>query len=152
MPIDDKDLTILNTLQKNGRITNAQLAQFVNLSPAATLERVRKLEQEKIIKSYHAHIDYEKLGLPVHILAKVCLVQLNKVNITAFKKVVATIPAIKTCIEVVGTGAHFFLTILVNRVTDYHTILVENFYSLNIVNSVETFFITNTTASTRKLL
>ena len=52
--LDKIDLQILRTLQENGRITNLQLSNEIGLSPAPTLERVRKLENAEYIKSYHA--------------------------------------------------------------------------------------------------
>ena len=52
--LDKLDLKILRLLQENGRITNLQLATNIGLSPAPTLERVRKLENSGFIKSYHA--------------------------------------------------------------------------------------------------
>ena len=55
--LDKTDLQILKILQENGRITNLQLSSDVGLSPAPTLERVRKLEQTGYIKSYHALVD-----------------------------------------------------------------------------------------------
>ena len=59
--LDKIDLQILKTLQENGRITNLQLSNEIGLSPAPTLERVRKLENAEYIKSYHALVDEEKL-------------------------------------------------------------------------------------------
>jgi DNA-binding Lrp family transcriptional regulator len=52
--LDKIDLQILKILQENGRITNLQLSNEIGLSPAPTLERVRKLENAEYIKSYHA--------------------------------------------------------------------------------------------------
>ena len=51
---DKIDRKILEILQGNAKITNAQLSKDIGLSPAPTLERVKKLEQSGIIKSYHA--------------------------------------------------------------------------------------------------
>ena len=55
--LDKIDLQILKILQENGRITNLQLSNEIGLSPAPTLERVRKLENAEYIKSYHALVD-----------------------------------------------------------------------------------------------
>ena len=63
--LDRIDLQILKILQENGRITNLQLSNEIGLSPAPTLERVRKLENAGYIKSYHALVDEEKLGLGI---------------------------------------------------------------------------------------
>ncbi len=59
--IDEIDRKILDILQENARITNADIARQVNLVPSATLERVRRLEKMKIIKGYHACIDPIKM-------------------------------------------------------------------------------------------
>jgi Lrp/AsnC family leucine-responsive transcriptional regulator len=63
--IDDIDRKILEILQARAKITNARLSEEIGLSPAPTLERVKKLEQMGIITSYHAKLDPEKLGLGV---------------------------------------------------------------------------------------
>ena len=55
--LDHTDRKILEILQSNAKITNAQLAKDISLSPAPTLERVKKLENSGIIKSYHASLD-----------------------------------------------------------------------------------------------
>ena len=62
--LDATDRKILEILQANSNITNAQLAQEIGLSPAPTLERVKKLENSGVIKSYHAVINHASVGLP----------------------------------------------------------------------------------------
>ena len=61
--LDEIDRKILEILQTNAKITNAQLSKDIGLSPAPTLERVKKLENSGIIKSYHAQLDTDKIGL-----------------------------------------------------------------------------------------
>ena len=63
--IDKFDLAILQELQANGRLTNAELAQRVGLSAAPCWRRVRALEEAGFIKGYHAEIDRHKIGLGV---------------------------------------------------------------------------------------
>jgi len=58
---DKIDLKILKILQENSKITNLDLSKKIGLSPAPTLERVKKLEQTEIINSYHAKVDASKL-------------------------------------------------------------------------------------------
>ena len=71
--LDKIDFKILKLLQENGRITNLLLSQEIGLSPAPTLERVRKLEMSGYIKSYHALVDEEKLGLGIKTFIQVQL-------------------------------------------------------------------------------
>jgi Lrp/AsnC family leucine-responsive transcriptional regulator len=61
--IDEKDARLLEILQKDGRATNVELARAVELTPSATLERVRKLEERGLIKGYTALLDPHALGL-----------------------------------------------------------------------------------------
>lgn len=63
--IDHIDRKILNKLQKNARIANAQIARELNLAPSGILERIKKLEQKGIIRGYHAVLDAEKMGFCV---------------------------------------------------------------------------------------
>jgi len=61
--LDEKDARILEVLQRDGRVTNVELARAVELTPSATLERVRKLEERGLIKGYAALLAPEALGL-----------------------------------------------------------------------------------------
>ena len=66
--MDEIDYKILNILRKDGRISNQALAQKVNLSPSAVLERVKKLHRDGIISGYEARINSAKLGLGLTVL------------------------------------------------------------------------------------
>jgi DNA-binding Lrp family transcriptional regulator len=63
--MDKIDLKILKQLQKNSKITNLELSKNIGLSPAPTLERVKKLEKSGVINSYHAKLDPKSIGLNV---------------------------------------------------------------------------------------
>ena len=71
--IDKIDLNIIKILQEDGRITNLNLSQKIGLSPAPTLERVRKLEKNGIIEGYHAKISERKMGLGITAIVQVSL-------------------------------------------------------------------------------
>lgn len=75
--LDNTDRKILEILQANSNITNAQLAKEIGLSPAPTLERVNKLETSGVIKSYHAVIDPGSVGLGVSTFVMATLVKLT---------------------------------------------------------------------------
>lgn len=61
--LDPTDLAILDLLQANARITNADIARRLNMAPSAILDRIRKLEQRRVIQGYGAHIDPAAVGL-----------------------------------------------------------------------------------------
>ena len=71
--LDKIDLKILKILQENSKITNLDLSKKIGLSPAPTLERVKKLEQSGVIESYHAKVNPQTIGLNVKTFVLVSL-------------------------------------------------------------------------------
>jgi DNA-binding Lrp family transcriptional regulator len=71
--LDKTDLKILHILQENSKITNLDLSKKIGLSPAPTLERVKKLENTDIIQSYHAKVNQQAIGLNVKTFVQVSL-------------------------------------------------------------------------------
>lgn len=69
--IDEKDIKILNFLQKNCRVSNAQIARHLNMAPSAILERIRKLEKKGVIKGYELRIDPKAVGLSLMVITLV---------------------------------------------------------------------------------
>ena len=102
--LDKFDWAILNELQKDGRLTNAELAQRVGLSAAPCWRRVRALEESGVIKGYRAEIDRQKVGLDV--LAFVRLdAERNRGDITRqLEEVILKIPEVVSCHYISGTG------------------------------------------------
>ncbi len=109
--LDGTDRKILELLQTNSNITNAQLAQEIGLSPAPTLERVKKLENSEVIKSYHAVIDPAAVGMGVTTFVFVSLKGHNKDNIERFIKAIKEIEEVIECHHVTGQ-ADFILKIV----------------------------------------
>ena len=68
--MDEIDRKILSCLQNNGRISNKELAQRINLVPSAALKRLRRLEETGVISGYACRIDHGKIGLNMNVLNK----------------------------------------------------------------------------------
>ena len=102
--LDKIDRKILEILQANAKITNAQLSKEIGLSPAPTLERVKKLEVSGIIKSYHAKLDPAAIGLGVTTFVHVTLIGHNKRNIEAFLEQINKVDEIIPPITTVASG------------------------------------------------
>ena len=102
--LDKYDLAILGALQRDARLTNAELAQRVGLSAAPCWRRVRALEQEGYIRGYRAEIDRHKIGLGV--LAFVRLdADRSTGNLTrAMEEAIRQIPEVVSCHYISGTG------------------------------------------------
>ncbi|WP_339044612.1 Lrp/AsnC family transcriptional regulator [Cardinium endosymbiont of Tipula unca] len=141
MELDKTDKHILNILQVDAKITNAALAQKINLSPAATLERVRKLEQYEIVINYHAKIDYVKLGFFSEIIAGVQLNRATSENIKLLKTTIDKITLITTCYQVVG-GFDFILMVKSKDMNSYQHMVIEKLYMLDIIKDIQTLSVT----------
>ena len=102
--LDKFDWAILNEVQTNGRLTNADLAQRVGLSAAPCWRRVRALEESGVIKGYRAEIDRQKVGLDV--LAFVRLdAERNRGDITRqLEEAILKIPEVVSCHYISGAG------------------------------------------------
>jgi Lrp/AsnC family leucine-responsive transcriptional regulator len=118
MKLDQLDLSILKRLQENGKITNLQLSKDIGLSPAPTLERVKKLESKGYILSYHAVVDDAKLELGITAFMKISLISQREAAVESFiNKIKETIEVLE-CYKVTGQ-ADYLLKIMVKDIVAY---------------------------------
>jgi len=86
MKLDRYDRAIVRALQLDGRITNSQLAEGVNLSESACLRRVRALEESGFIEGYTALINQQKAGCPVNVFVNITLERQEQAHLHAFEE------------------------------------------------------------------
>ena len=141
--IDKTDRKILELLQSNAKITNASLATKIGLSPAPTLERVKKLENSGIIKSYHAKLDTDIVGLGVSTFVMVSLKGHNKDNIDKFINSISTIDEIIECHHTTGSG-DFILKIIAEDIAAYQRLMLEKVSNIDVVDSMQSMVILST--------
>lgn len=142
--LDRIDLKILKILQENGRITNLLLSQEIGLSPAPTLERVRKLEMSGYIKSYHALVDEEKLGLGIKTFIQIQLDFHKNNTIQIFLDEVNQIKEITECHHVTGQ-ADFLLKVYVKDIKAYERLIMDKISKISVVKTFQTMMIMSTT-------
>jgi Lrp/AsnC family leucine-responsive transcriptional regulator len=143
MELDKIDLNILKIMQENGRITNLQLSQMIGLSPAPTLERVRKLEHSGYIKSYHALVDEEKLGLGIKTFIQVSLDFHQNDTINVFLQEVNAIKEITECHHVTGQ-CDFILKAYVKDIKAYEQLIMQKISRISVVKTFQTMMIMST--------
>ncbi|MFN5171031.1 MAG: Lrp/AsnC family transcriptional regulator [Cyclobacteriaceae bacterium] len=141
--LDQIDRKILELLQANSNITNAQLAQEIGLSPAPTLERVKKLEQAGIIRSYHAVVDPASVGLGVSTFVTVSLKGHNKENIEKFINAIKKIEEVVECHHVTGQ-ADFILKVVASDIPAYQTLMLEKVTNIEVVDNLQSTIILST--------
>ncbi len=150
LKLDELDRKILSILQNNAKITNAQLSKDIGLSPAPTLERVKKLESSGLIKSYHAELNTEMLGLGVQTFVQVTLKGHNKSNIDAFVKAIDKVPEVIECHHVTGSG-DFVLKIIAHDIRSYQELMLDKVSEIEVVDSLQSMIILSTFKDAREL-
>ncbi len=141
--LDKTDIKILEILQTNAKITNSQLAKEIGLSPAPTLERVKKLEASGVIKSYHAEVNTDKLGLGICVFIQASLTGSKRALFDSFIKKVQEIPEIIECHHVTGSS-DFLLKVLIRDIQDYNDFILEKMIGIEEIGNVQSLMVLST--------
>ncbi len=119
--LDDIDIAILKHLQKNGRAQRNKLAKIVNLSVPSVSERMRKLEEKKLIDGYHAILNPVKFNFDI---AAFIFVEVDNSSFHAsFVEKAVLEPEIQECHSITGDGSHFL------KITTRNTASLEKLLS-----------------------
>lgn len=140
MLLDATDARILETLQEEGRITNAELAQRIGLSPGATLARVSKLEASGLICGYTAIMNRQALGLPVTAFVAVILRSHGRQESADFLEAVKSLPQVMECHHIAG-DEDYLLKVVASDPTDFETFVLDELTSIPAVQRVKTTFV-----------
>ena len=136
--LDNIDLKILKLLQENSKITNLELSKRIGLSPAPTLERVKKLEQSGVIKSYHAKVDGNKLGLNVSTFVLVSLAWQKDNALDNFIEKIQSIDEVTEGYIITGDG-DFLLRVICKDIPSYEQLLFKKLSQIEEVERLKTF-------------
>jgi Lrp/AsnC family leucine-responsive transcriptional regulator len=119
--MDRFDRLILEALQRDGRISNKQLAQQVHLSESACLRRVRALEEDGMIERYVAMVSQSKAGIPGDVLVHIGLHREEQSELAAFEEAVRNIPEVMECYLMTGEF-DYLLRVVVADMADFERI------------------------------
>ncbi|MGJ7581692.1 Lrp/AsnC family transcriptional regulator [Variovorax sp. RHLX14] len=137
--IDKFDLAILNELQIDGRITNADLAQRVGLSAAPCWRRVRALEESGFIKGYHAEIDRRKIGLGVLAFVRLDTDRATGDVTRKLEETIRQMPEVISCHYISGTGM-FELQVVAEDLDGFSRFALNSLMHLPNVKDLHTSF------------
>jgi Lrp/AsnC family leucine-responsive transcriptional regulator len=140
---DQIDRNILEILQANAKITNAQLSKEIGLSPAPTLERVKKLENQGVILSYHAKLNLQEIGLGVSTFVQVTLVGHKKEFINRFVGRINEISEVVECHHITGQG-DFILKIVAADIESYQKLMLEVISEIPEIDNMQSIIILST--------
>lgn len=148
--IDATDRRILTTLQKHGRIANAELAARVSLSPSACHRRVQRLEQTGIISGYVALLDPRKLDRPTTVFVEITLASQADEVLQAFERAIRAIPDVLECHLMAGS-ADYLLKVVARDTDDFARIHRRHLASLPGVAQMHSSFALRKVAQTTAL-
>jgi len=137
--IDKFDLAILQELQADGRLTNAELSQRVGLSAAPCWRRVRALEEAGYIKGYHAEIDRHKIGLGVLAFVRVDTERVTVEATRQLEEAIRSLPEVTSCHYISGTGT-FELQVVAQDLDGFSRFAREHLMNLPNVKDLHTSF------------
>lgn len=136
--LDRVDLTILSELQKNGRITNVDLAAKAGLSAPPCLRRLRALEEEGYITGYHTDVDPLKLGYGMMVYIHVGLANHAENDLIEFAALVETWPEVQESYMLTG-DSDFLLKIVAKNWNAFQAFLTSKLAASPNVNHVKSF-------------
>jgi Lrp/AsnC family leucine-responsive transcriptional regulator len=141
MELDRYDRRILEALQKDGRISNQELAERIGLSPSPCLRRVRTLEESGLIRGYHALLDAAKLGLSLMALIHISMDRHTPERFANFETKIAELPEVLECLLITGQDADYQLKVVVKDMDAFQALLLEKITRIEGVSGVHSSFV-----------
>ncbi|RYX90086.1 MAG: Lrp/AsnC family transcriptional regulator [Comamonadaceae bacterium] len=137
--LDKFDIAILEELQRDGRLTNTELAARVGLSAAPCWRRVRALETSGYIKGYHAEIDRHKIGLGVLAFVRLDAERNTGDATRQLEEAIRKLPEVITCHYISGTGT-FELQVMAQDLDSFSRFALKSLINLPNVKDLHTSF------------
>jgi len=148
--LDATDKKILNILQENGRLSNNELARRIGLTATPTLERVRRLERDGIIKGYRTIVDEEKIGKGLTVFVSISLAIHKLQAVEEFCDEVDKLPEVLASYHTTGE-ADFLLKVVVHDTTDYVHLMWQKLTRLPGVQRIHSMVVLSTRKDETKL-
>jgi DNA-binding Lrp family transcriptional regulator len=150
MRLDRTDRGLLAELQRDGRLTNRELAERVHLSESACLRRVRALEQAGVIDRYAAVVSQNKVGLPGNVFVSITLNRQDQTDLAAFEEAVRRVPEVMECYLMTGPQ-DYLLRVVVSDPSDFERLHSQHLTRLPGVARVQSSFALRTVRKSDEL-
>lgn len=148
--LDRTDRQILHLLQREGRITNADLAERVNLSPSPCLRRLQRLEQSGVIAGYSARLDPHAVGLGLSAFVRVQLSEHSSQVVERFAQSVREWPEVVACFALTGE-MDYLLQVVVEDLDHYSDFVMKKLLNSAGVADMSSSFVLQTVKATHEL-
>ena len=133
------DVRILNVLQEDAQISNAELAQHIGISPSPCWRRVKKLEKEGVIKRRGTLLDPAIVGLPVSVFVRVSLERQIESALETFENAVLSRSEVMECYLMTG-DSDYLLRVVVADLVAYERFMIDHLTRINGVASINSSF------------
>jgi len=138
--LDKKDSTLLEHIQNNARLTNAELGKLVNLSPSGVQKRLRKLEENGIVERYATMLNRKRLGYDLLVFVKVIIQGHTTKLIAEFDNAIREMPEVLESHRIIG-DADYLLKVVVRDREQLDHFLMEQLLSLDSVARVSSYLV-----------
>ncbi len=138
--LDETDLQLLRTLQRNAKLTTKELAEAVHLTPTPVFERQKRLERLGFIRKYVAVLDPERLGQGLLVFCRVKLKQMNREIAEAFVRRIQRIPEVTECYNISGEY-DYLLKIRARDMKQYQEFVLNKLGAIESLGSLESTFV-----------
>lgn len=138
--LDRTDHALLRALQAEGRLSNVELAQRVNLSPSACLRRVQRLEADGVISGYRAEVDAAKLGLGLRAFVRVQLKSHGAADIARFAESIQSWDEVERCLALTG-DMDYLIEVRVRDLEHFSRFLLDRLLADGQVADVNSSFV-----------
>ncbi|MEP1552998.1 MAG: Lrp/AsnC family transcriptional regulator [Paraglaciecola sp.] len=151
MKFDKYDRLILEIIQQQGRISNQELAEAINLSPSPCLRRVKQLEEAGFIDGYVALLDAKKLGLSLVSFMQVSMDKHTPERFNHFEAEIAKCSEVLECHLVTGQTADYLLKVIIKDMDGFQHFLLNKLTPIDGVSGVQSSFVLKSPINTRAL-
>ena len=139
--MDRYDRRILELLQREGRLSNLELAERIGLSASPCLRRVRSLESAGVIRSYRALLDASRLGLTLTALVHISMDRHTPERFANLESAVRAWPEVLECLLITGQEADYQLKVVVRDMQAYQELLLQRITRIEGVTGVHSSFV-----------
>lgn len=148
--IDETDRRILEQLQRDGRLSNLELAEKVGLSPSPCLRRLRRLEETGLIEGYGAKVNRKKLGLGLLVFVLLKLERYSDANPQVYRDRFSAMPDVIACHLISGTH-DFLLQVVAKDLDAYRRFTLERLLKVPGIRDLESSFVIETMKETTSI-
>jgi Lrp/AsnC family leucine-responsive transcriptional regulator len=137
--MDDKDRQIIRALQRDGRMSNQDLAVAVNLSPSPCLRRLRNLEKRGVIRGYSARVEPRAYGLAITAFVRIRLERHDEATVGSFEREVGRMEEVLECHVMTG-HSDYQLRVVIDSLDAYEAFIRTRLQRVGGIGSIDTSF------------